>query len=101
MSKPEEILTKSWREMPRAGHVLEAGNADYYETGSWSTFKPVLDEEACIHCLLCWVLCPDSAVLVEDSKVVGFDLFHCKGCGICAEICPDKYDAIKMVKKEL
>jgi len=100
MSKPEEILSKSWREMPRAGHVLEAGNSQYYDTGSWSTFKPVLKDN-CIHCFLCWVMCPDSAILVDDGKIVGFDLLHCKGCGICAEVCPDKYKSIEMVKKEL
>jgi len=101
MKNPEEILTKSWAEVPRAEHILEAGNTDVYETGTWTTFEPVLDEEKCIHCLQCWVFCPDSAVIVEDDQVVGFNLFHCKGCGICAEICPDKYNAITMVKKEI
>jgi len=98
MAKPEDILTKSWDKMPRAGHVTEAGNSDAYDTGSWSTFKPVL-LDTCIHCFQCWVMCPDSAVLVKDLKVVGFDLLHCKGCGICAQVCPDKYSAIEMVKK--
>ena len=26
---------------------------------------------------------------------------YCKGCEICAEVCPDKYKSIEMVKKEL
>ncbi|MEK7679190.1 MAG: 4Fe-4S binding protein [Deltaproteobacteria bacterium] len=26
----------------------------------------------------------------------GFDLEHCKGCGICAVECPDKVKAITM-----
>ncbi len=103
MSKnnPEEILTKDWSAVPRAGHVLEAGNTDSYDTGSWATFYPVMDWDKCIQCLQCWVLCPDSAILVEDGLITGFDLLHCKGCGICDEICPDKYKAITMVKKEL
>ena len=42
-------------------------------------------------------MCPDSAILVEDAKVVGIDLEHCKGCGICAAECPPKVKAIKMV----
>ena len=102
MGKPDEILSKSWAEIPRAEHVLDAGNTEQYETGSWATFEPVLLPEICIHCLICWVMCPDSSVLVEDDKVVGFDLFHCKGCAICEEVCPTKPEkAIKMVKKEL
>jgi len=44
---------------------------------------------------MCWIYCPDSAILVEDKKVKEIDLEHCKGCGICAEECPVK--AIKMV----
>jgi pyruvate ferredoxin oxidoreductase delta subunit len=40
--------------------------------------------------MVCWVSCPDSAIIVKDSKVVGFDLDHCKGCGICAAVCPIK-----------
>jgi pyruvate ferredoxin oxidoreductase delta subunit len=36
---------------------------------------------------------------VKDGKVVGIDLDHCKGCGICAEVCPPKVQAIKMVQE--
>ena len=28
--------------------------------------------------------------MVEESKVMGVDLYHCKGCGICAKECPMK-----------
>ncbi len=35
--------------------------------------------------------------MVEDSKVLGVDLKHCKGCGICATECPRK--AIIMVEE--
>jgi pyruvate ferredoxin oxidoreductase delta subunit len=31
--------------------------------------------------------------------VVGIDLEHCKGCGICAEVCPPKIKAIEMVQE--
>jgi pyruvate ferredoxin oxidoreductase delta subunit len=59
--------------------------------------RPVLDREKCTDCLICWIYCPDTAVIVEDGKVVGFNLFHCKGCGICARECPPKVQAIKMI----
>jgi len=41
-------------------------------------------------------MCPDSAIIIEDGKMIGFDMEHCKGCGICAVECPDKVKAIKM-----
>ena len=100
---PEDVLTKDWSGKHKAGHILDAGNAEYYDTGTWGTFEPVLHEDICIQCLRCWVACPDSAILVnEESEVIGFDLKHCKGCAICAEICPTKPEkAITMEKKNL
>ena len=86
-----------WRDLPRGGLILEPGSAQRYKTGDWRTLRPVRDAEKCRQCMLCWVYCPDSAVIVEDGKVVGVDLDHCKGCGICARECPPKAAAITMV----
>lgn len=88
-----------WRDLPHAGVILEAGNAEEYQTGDWRTFRPVRDEEKCTDCLLCWIYCPDSSVIVSDGKVTGFDYDHCKGCGICAEMCPPRVKAIEMVEE--
>jgi pyruvate ferredoxin oxidoreductase delta subunit len=88
---------KGWREIPGGGLILEAGNAVQYKTGSWRSQKPVRNEEKCTHCLICWIYCPDSAILVENEKIKGIDLEHCKGCGICAKECP--VHAIEMVKE--
>ncbi|HVP58211.1 MAG TPA: 4Fe-4S dicluster domain-containing protein [bacterium] len=90
---------KGWKELAVGGRIDVAGNAREYETGSWRTFRPVRDEAKCTHCLRCWIYCPDSAIEVKDGKVVGIDLDHCKGCGICADVCPPKVQAIKMVQE--
>jgi len=88
---------KGWKDIPIGGLILEPGNAKNYKTGSWRTFKPVRDEEKCTHCLLCWIYCPDSSIIVEDGKIKNIDYEHCKGCGICSVQCP--VDAIKMVEE--
>jgi Pyruvate/2-oxoacid:ferredoxin oxidoreductase delta subunit len=44
-------------------------------------------------------MCPDSCITVEDGKMKGFELMHCKGCGICAAVCPDKVKCITMVEE--
>ncbi len=90
---------KGWKQLPIGGRIEEAGNSACYETGSWRTFRPVRDESKCTHCLRCWIWCPDSAIKVKDGKIVGIDLDHCKGCGICAEVCPPKVHAIEMVEE--
>ena len=48
--------------------------------------------------MLCYFYCPDASIIVENGKAVGFDLDHCKGCGICARECPT--DAIHMEVEE-
>jgi pyruvate ferredoxin oxidoreductase delta subunit len=86
---------KGWKELPIGAKILQAGNSVEYDTGSWRTFRPVVDKEKCTNCLICWILCPDACILVEDEQMVGYDYDHCKGCGICAELCP--VHAIEMV----
>ncbi len=80
----------SWKsdEFPRGAIIPEAGNSHYYSTGGWRSERPHRDDDTCNQCLLCWIFCPDTAVVVRDEKVVDFDLDHCKGCGICANECP-------------
>ena len=66
-------------------------------TGTWRTFRPVIDLEKCVKCLLCWLYCPEAAIELgeDDTPRVNYD--YCKGCGICAEEC--KHGAIEMVRE--
>jgi len=89
-------LDSGWQELPAGGVIAEPGTSAEYETGAWRTHYPLIDLQKCTHCLLCWVMCPDTAVRVKEGKVIGFDLRHCKGCGICATECPPKVKAITM-----
>jgi len=88
-----------WRDVPRAGMILTAGNAEQYETGDWRTHRPVWRKGECIQCRLCWAFCPDSAIMVnEEGEITGIDYDHCKGCGICVAECPK--EALVMEKEE-
>jgi len=80
------------------GRIIEPGSALKFETGDWRSFRPVLDRGMCIDCMTCWMYCPDDSVIVNGSKMEGFRMTHCKGCGICAKTCPKK--AIVMVLQE-
>jgi len=85
----------SWEALPVAGVVHPAG-APRTRTGSWRTGeKPAADPSLCVDCLLCWLYCPDSAITLSGETFAGFDLDYCKGCGICADVCP--VGAIEMV----
>jgi pyruvate ferredoxin oxidoreductase delta subunit len=77
--------------------IIEGGNSVEYNTGAWRAFRPVRNVDGCINCMICWVDCPDSSIKAKDGNMVGFDLQHCKGCGICASVCPTK--CIEMVEE--
>jgi pyruvate ferredoxin oxidoreductase delta subunit len=85
-------------DFPRGAVIPEAGNSNDYATGGWRSERPIRDEEKCTQCLLCWIVCPDTAITVADEKVGDYDYEHCKGCGICANECPS--DAIRMVNEQ-
>lgn len=87
---------KGWKDLPRGGLITKPGSSEEFETGDWRVDRPIFDSEKCINCLICWVYCPDSAIIIEDGKVTGIDLRYCKGCGICARECPPKASAIEM-----
>ena len=85
----------AWNELP-AGATVQPAGAPRPQTGGWRTGEvPAADLSKCVNCLLCWLYCPDSAIVLDGETFTGFDLDYCKGCAICAEVCP--VGAIAMV----
>ncbi len=88
---------RDWQELEQ-GAVVVRDASIHPDTGGWRTgLRPELDLSRCVDCLLCWLYCPDGAVVVADGAVVGIDLEACKGCEICEERCP--VGAIAMVEE--
>jgi 2-oxoacid:acceptor oxidoreductase delta subunit (pyruvate/2-ketoisovalerate family) len=86
---------KAWHELLEGGAVVR-DEARQPITGGWRTgLRPEVDLELCVNCLLCWLYCPDAAIVLDGTRFTGFDHDHCKGCEICAEMCPT--GAIEMV----
>jgi pyruvate-ferredoxin/flavodoxin oxidoreductase len=106
--------------------VVPAATSRYRDMSYIGASLPVYEAAKCIACGLCTSSCPDSALIstvtdrtvTEDAKRyfkvfnkppkgipwpkfalnINADPASCKGCGICAQVCPT--DALKMVKKE-
>jgi len=95
----------AWNEIP-IGNSLRSDTRDGVDigpasssqnlTGRWKWSTPRYDREKCIRCLRCWWSCPDAAVIRLEDDYMRWDMDHCKGCGICADICP--VSAIEMVQ---
>ena len=87
-------------------HIIDEsspGIGEAGKTGEWRNAHPVIDERKCTPvrqnkpaCFLCWLYCPES--VISKTIPVRIDLEYCKGCGICAEVCPAQ--AITMVNEE-
>ena len=82
----EKLL--SWKELPKGGFVKEAGNSKLYHTGGWNAKHISFDLKDCIHCGICWSVCPDSAILFKDGQMQGVRDEHCKKCELCQVSCP-------------
>jgi len=68
------------------------------KTGSWRVFRPILDKTKCVKCLRCWIFCPEGVIIRKGDGSVEIDYEYCKGCGVCANVCPVK--AITMKREE-
>ena len=88
---------RSWRDLPPGMIIPEPATSLQYPTGNWRALRPVLDSSKCVKCLMCWTMCPEPAIVRGDDDSVSIDYTFCKGCGICAEICPVK--AIRMERE--
>lgn len=89
-------MAADWQVLDR-GPVIPGATSVAYRTGDWRQERPVLDLDRCVHCMLCWLYCPDSAIRAAGGRVVDIDYDHCKGCGVCAAVCPPRASAIRMV----
>ncbi len=109
----DKYALKPWQELPIGGVITEGGNAADYETGTWRTSRPIWKKEHCIHCLTCWVFCPEEAMVLTDGKtakgkdrkeICDINYYHCKGCGLCVKEClvnkQGKNVALEFVQEE-
>ncbi|MEO0293908.1 MAG: 4Fe-4S binding protein [candidate division WOR-3 bacterium] len=78
---------------------------EFNKTGSWRSFRPVIDYDKCTFCAICWKFCPEISIKLEKIEEKGKERFkpivdydYCKGCGICWEECPS--GAIKVEEEK-
>ncbi|MGQ9514115.1 MAG: 4Fe-4S dicluster-binding protein [Thermoproteota archaeon] len=88
-----EAKKQSWKEATIAGVITKPRSSIEYKTGAWRSQTPVIDYAKCTRCLICWIYCPEPAivrVLGNPDRAIEINQDYCKGCGICAQVCPVK-----------
>jgi pyruvate ferredoxin oxidoreductase gamma subunit len=67
-------------------------------TEGWRRRRPVIALERCTRCVLCFALCPEGAIRLDEQNRPEVDYDHCKGCLVCATECPPR--AIDVVQED-
>ena len=92
---PTEIATTHQED-----RAYSANSSFTASVADWRLKKPVFNKDFCIDCQFCWVYCPDISIISRDKKMVGVDMDHCKGCGICVEVCPTNPKSLLMFSEQ-
>ena len=95
----------TWDEIPigtalpsasMSGIVVGPGSSWQNPTGTWRIQSPFYMKDKCVRCLRCWWSCPEGTIKRQQDDYMRWDYRYCKGCGICANVCPAS--AIEMRK---
>ncbi|MBI4286432.1 MAG: 4Fe-4S binding protein [Chloroflexi bacterium] len=68
-----------------------------FKSGQMRVQRPVVNAAKCAWCGSCHLFCPTGCLIDKDGHFEA-NLDYCKGCGICAQVCP--VQAIAMVREE-
>lgn len=72
-----------------APDVASPGSSAAVRTGLWRSVRPVIDDSRCHRCAwICSTFCPDGAISIDAAGRPVIDYDHCKGCLVCAAVCP-------------
>ncbi|HQR73867.1 MAG TPA: 4Fe-4S binding protein [Sulfurovum sp.] len=80
--------------------LYSQSNSFSVSVADWRIEKPLFNKDLCIDCQFCWIYCPDMSIISRDKKMVAVDYDHCKGCGICVQVCPTTPKALLMFPEQ-
>ncbi len=86
---------------PQEERNYSSNNSFTASVADWRIEKPVYNKDYCIDCQFCWIYCPDVSIISRDKKMIGVDMDHCKGCGVCVEVCPTNPKSLLMFPEQM
>ena len=91
----KKIITKLAKEFNVATNIV---GQSCFDANLWRDKKPVWNKDRCFKCGICYLSCPDAAVVLVDDGFYDVDADRCKGCGVCEQACIN--EAIVMTPEE-
>jgi pyruvate ferredoxin oxidoreductase delta subunit len=67
--------------------LLNEGRAQPFTKASKRDMRPLWDRDRCTKCGICFLFCPDAAIIRRKDGYFDMDPDFCKGCGICHREC--------------
>ena len=55
----------AWQDVTCGNTIVGCGTTKQFITGDWTNVAPVIDEEKCVGCASCALMCPDVVITVE------------------------------------
>jgi pyruvate ferredoxin oxidoreductase delta subunit len=69
--------------------VIKPEKSKGNKTGAWRVkLRPKYLQKNCIACRMCILVCPEPCVSGKEKNTFNTDYTFCKGCGLCAQVCP-------------
>jgi NADH-quinone oxidoreductase subunit F len=59
-----------------------------------------IDPEKCEACLICLRNCPSGGIDGAKNVIHVINRDHCTNCGVCFEVCPPRFDAVRKISGE-
>ena len=81
-----------------AAIIYEPGSTTKNKTGSWRTFRPIMDNKKCIKCENCYIFCPEGTIYEDENGDFKINYDYCEGCLICVNECP--VNALTSIREE-
>ena len=74
--------------MVAAPAITAAATSALRTMDGWRVYRPAIDLERCTRCCICFALCPEGAIHLDERTYPVVDYTHCKGCLVCVTECP-------------
>jgi 2-oxoacid:acceptor oxidoreductase delta subunit (pyruvate/2-ketoisovalerate family) len=74
--------------MAAAPAIAAAATSALRTMDGWRVYRPEIDLDRCTRCCICFALCPEGAIHLDEHTYPVVDYAHCKGCLVCVTECP-------------